>query len=215
MSRVRLLPTVIPVLCLAGPGSADRAAEKTVAPQAEVGLKAGELNSRAVAAGARVMVVHARGERHPGSGEWARLDTSAGYVQAVEAGAPVRAREGDLRPERISLARIDGLVMGGPASVRAQMDTMGPARKPEASAGEGRAVTRQDAMETGERIARKLGAGALGGVVGAWRASQSGSAWAQQRIAQEAMRVISVDWELLWPLPSLGRRAIPSEPPSA
>ena len=109
MGRTRIGRGLLPVLWVVSPVCAELASAEV----GEVVLEAGEISSRTVAAGARVMVVHGRGERHPASGEWTRLDTLAGYVQAVDAGTLVLAREGDLRQQRISLDRIQRLVMGG------------------------------------------------------------------------------------------------------
>ena len=100
-------------------------------PKEAVVLESSQIDARTVPAGARVVVVHGRGERHPVSGEWARLDTSAGWVQAVDVSALVLAREGDLRQQRIPLNRIQRLVMAGPPSGGTAIDSMGAARKAE------------------------------------------------------------------------------------
>ena len=111
MRKIRLLPTVIPVLWMVGLRCAAFGAAEAGAPEAEVVLEAGEIDARTVQGGARVMVIYGRGERHPVSGEWAWLDTTAGWVQAVDVSALVLARERDLRQQRISLDRIQRLVM--------------------------------------------------------------------------------------------------------
>ena len=157
---------LIPLLTMLGPGSAGSAtAAQAETPPAEVVLEAGQIDGRTVPAGARVVVVHGRGERHPVSGEWARLDTSAGWVQAVDSSALVLSREGDLRQQRIPLDRIQRLVMAGPPSVEAATDRPGVAREGRAQAGTPpiEVAGRQEA-----RIFRKLGVGVLGGVFGAY-----------------------------------------------
>ena len=176
MRTIRLLPTVIPVLWMVGLRCAASGAAEAESPEAGVVLEGGEMDSRTVAAGARVMVVHGRGERHPASGEWTRLDTLAGYVQAIHVETLVLAREGDLRQERISLNGIQRLVMEGPPAWEAAIDSTGAAAKAEVSAG-GRAP-RQGAppwkWKGGRRgapraVYLKVGSGALGGVVGGVR----------------------------------------------
>ena len=167
MRTIRLLPTVIPVLWMVGLRCAASGAAEAESPEAGVVLEGGEIDSRTVAAGAWVMVIYGRGERHPVSGEWARLDTSAGYVQAVDASALVVAREGDLRHERIPLDRIQRLVMEGPPSGEAAINRPGAART-----GRPRPVHLRVSVagreDEGARIFRKLGLGVLGGVFGAY-----------------------------------------------
>ena len=167
MNSVRIPHGVIPLLagaCLACAASAF--AEVGLRP-AKVVLEAGEIDARTVPAGARVAVVHGRGERHPVSGEWARLDTTAGWVQAVEVSALVLARQRDLRHVRISLDRIRRLVTEGPPSGEAAVD-----RPRAASKGRPRRehlrVEMAEREDEGVRILRKLGIGLLGGVFGAY-----------------------------------------------
>ena len=95
-------------------------------PPTEVVPEAGEIDAGTVQAGDRVMVVHGRGERHPVSGEWARLDTSAGWVQAVDVSALVLAREGDLRQERIPLDRIQRRSWQGCLQGKRRSAVLGP-----------------------------------------------------------------------------------------
>ena len=52
---------------------------------AGVAFEAGEIDSSAVKPGSYVEIVYGRGERDPVSGEWERLDTARGYIQAVYA----------------------------------------------------------------------------------------------------------------------------------
>ncbi|MCY3734765.1 MAG: hypothetical protein OXG13_00095 [Gemmatimonadaceae bacterium] len=116
-------------------------------------MKAGEIDVR-MQAGARVTVVHGRGERHPVSGKWARLDSSMGHVQAVDDSALILAREGNLSQQRVPLDRIHRLVM----------------EMPSGASGEGRPRPAPVSVEVrredrGARVFRKLGGGVLGGVV--------------------------------------------------
>ncbi len=171
MRTIRLLPTVIPVLWMVGLRCAASGAAEAESPEAEVVPEGGEIDSRAVAAGARVMVVHGRGERHPVSREWTRLDTSAGYVQAVDGSTLVLAREGDLRQERISLDRIQRRSLVAPAKTKRRPSLLRSLARREIADSEGRVVPGSTSVEVERReersvrIFRKLGAGAFGGVV--------------------------------------------------
>ena len=167
MRTIRLLPPLVPVLWMVGFPCAAFGAGEAEAPEGEVVLEAGEIDVRTVQAGARVVVVHGRGERHPVSGEWARLDTSMGYVQAVGAETLVLAREGDLRQVRISLDRIRRLAMVGPPSREAAINRPAASSKsrPRREHLPVRMAGRED---EGARVFRKLGMGVLGGVFGAY-----------------------------------------------
>ena len=50
-----------------------------------VTFEAGEIDSSTVKPGAFVEIIYGRGEREPVSGEWERLDTAKGYIQAIDA----------------------------------------------------------------------------------------------------------------------------------
>ena len=165
MGRTGIVRGLILVLSVPSPGCAGSAYSEVGAAEAEVVVEAGEIDSRTVAAGARVVVVHGRGERHPVSGEWARLDTLEGYVQAVDAETLVLAREGDLRQERISLDRIQRMIVGGPPSGGAATGSVETAMAGEGRRWPGRAIGQSKGRveERSHRTARKLGAGALGG----------------------------------------------------
>ena len=166
MGRTRIVGELLPVLWVVGLGCAELASAEPAASEGGVVLEAGEISSLTVAAGARVVVVHGRGERHPVSGEWARLDTLAGYVQAVDGETLVLAREGDLRQQRISLDRIERVVMEGTPSGDAAINKpwAGKSRSPP---GHLRfEVARRE--DEGARIYRKLGVGVVGGVFGAY-----------------------------------------------
>lgn len=52
---------------------------------AGVAFEAGEIDSSAVKPGSYVEIIYGRGEWDPVSGEWQRLDTAKGYIQAVDA----------------------------------------------------------------------------------------------------------------------------------
>ena len=53
--------------------------------EARAEFEAGEIDSSTVKSGAFVEVVYGKGERDPVSGEWERLDTARGYIQAIDA----------------------------------------------------------------------------------------------------------------------------------
>ena len=167
MRTIRLLPTLIPVLWMVGPRCAAFGAGEAEALEGEVILEAGEIDARRVQAGARVVVVHGRGERHPVSGEWTRLTTTAGYVQAIDPETLVLAREGDLRQVRISLDRIQRLAMDGPPSGEAAIDR-GRASSKSRPRREHLPVRMTGREDEGARVFRKLGMGVLGGVFGAY-----------------------------------------------
>ncbi len=88
-------------------------------PQAGVILKGGQIDSSTVEVGAFAVVIHGQGERHPLSGEWERLETARGYIQAIngETLTLSRGRDGRLKP--MALERILTLVQVGPPSRRA------------------------------------------------------------------------------------------------
>lgn len=52
---------------------------------AGVVFEAGEIDSSTVKPGAYVEIIYGSGERDPVSGEWERLDTARGYIQAIDA----------------------------------------------------------------------------------------------------------------------------------
>ena len=180
MNSIHTSHGVLVLACLACAASAF--AEVGLRP-AKVVLEAGEIDARTVPAGARVAVVHGRGERHPVSGEWARLDTSMGYVQAIDAQTLVLAWEGDLRQERIPLDRIERLVMGGRSAWEALTNSTGAEAKAEASAREdsvlvpgSASVAVEGRAERGFRVLRKVRNGALSGVLGGFAGVAAGVA---------------------------------------
>ncbi len=163
MGETRKRYRLVPLLTVLALGRAASTAAEAGMPKEAVVLEAGEIDARTVQAGARVVVVHGRGERHPVSGEWARLDTSAGWVQAVDVSALFLARERGLRQQRIPLDRIQRLVVGGRPAWEAAIDSTGAAGSEKVESVERPLWGREDEREP--RVFRKLAAGALGGVV--------------------------------------------------
>ena len=82
-SFLGFLGTVILLLAMVNHAHADTGREDTEGLRVGVVLEAGEIDSSTVEVGALVVVVYGQGERHPTSGEWAKLDTARGYVKAV------------------------------------------------------------------------------------------------------------------------------------
>jgi hypothetical protein len=169
MSTVfRFLLTAIPLVFMVHHAHADTTRDPAEARRAEVVLEAGEIDGSRVDVGAFAVVIHGQGERHPISGEWESLVTVRGYIQAVDAKSLIlnRGQKGWL--ERIAVERIQTLVLVGPpspgpangdstqAAVEVKMPTVAalPLRP-----------AKGDDRETDKRIARKLSAGALGGIV--------------------------------------------------
>ncbi len=180
MNSIRTPHRVTPLLALACLVWAASAFAESGLPPAEVVLEAGEIDVR-LQAGARVTVIHGRGERHPASGEWARLDTTAGYVQAVDGETLVLAWEGDLGQERIPLDRIERLVMGDRPAWEAPTDST--RTEAEASAREdsvlvpgSASVAVEGRAERGFRVLRKVRNGALSGVLGGFAGVAAGVA---------------------------------------
>ena len=81
--------------------------------QVGVILKAGEIDSSRVKAGAFAVVIHGQGKRHPVSGEWEHLDTARGYIQSVDWQQQwlILAQGRDGQRKRIALDHIQTLVM--------------------------------------------------------------------------------------------------------
>ena len=150
MGETRKRYRLVPLLTVLALGRAASTAAEAGMPKEEVVLEDSRIDARTVQAGARVLVVHGRGERHPVSGEWAHLDTSAGYVEAVDDSALALAREGRLRQQRIPLDRIHRLVIEVPPGASEE--------------------------DRGARVFRKLGGGVLGGVVWGFGGMVAGAA---------------------------------------
>ena len=91
---------------------------------------------------------------------------------AVEGRALPQAREGDPHREPVSLDRFERLAMGGPASADAAPDSVEAESKPDAPPGGSRLLPESFFAERAKerqgrmgRIVRKVGSGALGGVL--------------------------------------------------
>ena len=80
-------------------------------------LEAGQIDSSTVEAGASVAVVYGLGYRDPVSGEWPRLTTARGTVHAVDGQRLLLALEGRDSLQRIDLERIQTLVLAGSPSL--------------------------------------------------------------------------------------------------
>ena len=73
-------------------------------------LEAGQIDSSKVRVGASVAVVYGLGFRNPVSGEWLKLTTARGKVQAVDGQRLLLAVEEDRQSQRIDLERIQWLL---------------------------------------------------------------------------------------------------------
>lgn len=71
---------VIYLLAIMGAAASDA----TESVQGERVLTAGQIDSSTVDVGACVVVIYGQGERHSVSGAWIRLDTTRGYIRAVD-----------------------------------------------------------------------------------------------------------------------------------
>ena len=111
MSTVFPLLVTVMLLSMVNFPYAESASDAADTLQAGVILEAGEIDSNTVAAGAFAVVIHGQGERHPVSGEWERLETARGYIQAVDAETLTLARGQRGGLERIALERIQTLVL--------------------------------------------------------------------------------------------------------
>ena len=89
---------------------------ETAVVQAGVILKAGEIDSSTVGAGAFAVVIYGKGELHPVTGDWEQLVTVRGYVQGVDAEALRLAHKQEGWSEEIALERIQTLVLVGSPS---------------------------------------------------------------------------------------------------
>ena len=166
------LSTMILLLAKVNHAHADTGREDNEGPQARVALQAGEIDSSTVEVGALAVVVYGMGERHPVSREWTTLDTARGYIKAVDQRRLIVGLEPDGWSKWIALDRIQMLILVGSSSLgavnldRTQADS---SRAPKRF----RAMTdrvsvkmeRGGNRETGNRIAKKLATGALGGSI--------------------------------------------------
>lgn len=92
---------------------ADEGGEDAEGLRARVVLQAGEIDSSTVEVGALAVVVYGTGERHPVSGEWAKLDTVKGYIKAVNQRRLIVGLEPDGWSKWIALERIQTLILVG------------------------------------------------------------------------------------------------------
>ena len=150
---------------------ADTANAQADAPQAEVVLEAGEIDSSAVEVGAFAVIVYEQEKPHPILREWEKLITARGYVQAVDAETLTLALGQNGKPQRIALDRIQRLTLvGTPSPEAAEWDSVHIDASRAAGGLEGTldkfsAIT--DGMGIGKRIAVKLLVGSfLGGASG-------------------------------------------------
>ena len=82
-------------------------------------LKGGQIDSSRVEVGAFAVVIHGQGERHPVSGEWERLETARGYIQAINGETLTLSQGQDGRLKPMALERIQRLIQVGTPSRRA------------------------------------------------------------------------------------------------
>ena len=153
------------------------------APPAGVILKGGQIDSSTVEVGAFAVVIHGQGERHPVSGEWERLETARGYIQAINAETLTLSRGRDGRQKPMALERILTLVLVGTPSRRAtervqrvrpdglQIQTLTVVdRRHAESPTTLDSLAESRGISTGKRVALKLITGPfigmLGGVIG-------------------------------------------------
>ena len=77
------------------------------------------IDTSTVKVGASATVVYGLGYRDPVSGEWAKLDTAAGVIQAVNPQRLLLTLQGERRPQRIDSKRIQTLLLAKPPPHRA------------------------------------------------------------------------------------------------
>ena len=107
------LGMVILLLSMINHAHADTGREDAEGLRGRVVLEAGEIDSSTVEVGALAVVVYGQGERHPVSGEWAKLDTVRGYIKAVDRPRLIVALESDGWSKWIALERIQTLILVG------------------------------------------------------------------------------------------------------
>ena len=125
MTKHRLTVVVWFVLLLIGVRAAAWASDDEEELRVERVLAAGQIDSSTVDVGVLAVVVYGQGERHPVSGEWAKLDTARGYIKAVKRRSLILSLEQGRWPESIALERIQTLVLiGSPSLKSADRDNM-------------------------------------------------------------------------------------------
>ncbi len=178
----RFFITVISLPSMANLTYADSNSDTAGARQVGAILEAGEIDSSTVEVGVFGVVIHGRGERHPVSGEWERLETARGYIQAVNAETLTLARGGDGWLQRIALDRIQTLVLAGSASREPSAPESSQKENIPTPTNSGRAdampdtiIVKTDAKgETSRRIKVKLFTGIVGGSVFLWAGALAG-----------------------------------------
>ena len=138
---------------------------------AEGFLEAEEIDSSTVEVDDFVVVVYGQGERHPTSGEWAKLDTVRGYIKAIDQRRLIIGLEPDRWSKWIALERIQTLSLigsashksadGGSKQVAYGRAVRGLTKPSDRLSG---MLRRRDDMEPDKRIALKLASGAFTGV---------------------------------------------------
>ena len=166
-TAIRFILTIFSLLCMVSHVHADSVSAQAEASRAEVVLEADGIDSSTVEVGALAVVVYGQGERHPTSGEWAKLDTVRGYIKAVSQRRLIIGLEPDEWSKWIALDRIQTLSLIGSASHKsADGGTYGRAVRglTEPSDRLSGILRRRDDMEPGKRVAIKLASGAFKGV---------------------------------------------------
>ena len=110
-SILGFLGTVILLLVMVNYAHADTSREDAERLRAGVVLEAGKIDISTVKVGALVVVIYGQGERHPTSGEWAKLDTARGYIKAVNQRRLIVGLEPDGWTKWIALERIQTLLL--------------------------------------------------------------------------------------------------------
>ena len=121
-SFLGFLDTVTLLLGMVNHVHANTGREDAEGLQARVVLEMGEIDSSTVEVGALAMVVYGRGERHPTSEAWAKLDTAKGYIKAVDQRRLIVGLEPDGWSKWIALERIQTLILVGSPSWRRAAD---------------------------------------------------------------------------------------------
>lgn len=155
MIKHRLTIVVWFVLLLLGVTSVGWANDNVKELRVRQALVAGPIDSSTVEVGTLAGVVYGQGERHPISGAWAKRDTVRGYIRVVNWEQPrlmlaLKQRE---EMETLSLDRFQTLTVidTGDSGNGTTLDSIAESR---------------GNMSTGKRVALKLIAGAVGGVIG-------------------------------------------------
>ncbi|MCY3737614.1 MAG: hypothetical protein OXG13_14500 [Gemmatimonadaceae bacterium] len=109
LGAASLLPGVLPT----NADPEDPRTRPAEVPRPPVLLEAGAIDSSNVELGATAVVIYGLGYRQS-SGEWPRQARASGVVQAVDRHRLLLALEGQDRPQRIDLRRMQRLILVGP-----------------------------------------------------------------------------------------------------